>query len=1018
MPPSTGDLGGTDTTCATCGRPARTGEPCPHCGHKPAGLAAELAKLDKALSDMSTATLDLDRQRKDLAGKMQAAKHQRDVLARALSGLPSGTARTPERTRRRLPGPRRPAGGPRVAPGRGADRGRPGPTTVAPAPEQSTEASSGSVQALMLALGALLLGVAAVVFVGVAITVLDVWGQLAILVGAAAVALSLPPLLARRGLAATAETISVVGLVLVGVVGYALWATDAVSTMPVQTFASVVAAGTAAVGYGYHRLTGLAVPRSGGLLAAQPVLPLLFYPVVSHPAGWAAVFTLVAIMDGLLGRLDRDWRVPLGGWQRHLAWVLHGLALGAGAGYAVTALALAGTVPDAARAGSLLVAAAAVGVAGTLSLRQWPLPDLAAGLMTVAIVVSAARVAVVAVPASALLLVSAVVAAAGVAGRSLPATARRGPQLASAGALALLGTFVAALVVRAAIETVVLPPWPPDGGAGSDAGPLASLVPGQLGAAGWQLAVTAALLTTAAVVALPAPVRREGTAVGVALTALAAPASFGLGPPAAAWLLVVVAAGLSLAGKEAPSRRAAVVHLAAAAAVALTGIGAALSGPVLTAAVLAAITVTGAVVATGPGRGAAADTVSRWAAGGAVLALPGATATAAAAAGAGTSPILALGSAGACVSLGYAVALLLVRRTVAVPVTVGAGTGAAAVAVAAVAAGDAAIVDIGVAALLAATAVLVYFTPRIDETRRRDRLLDGADLAAAALTVGTVATLARLTWLVLPVTTYDAALAVAGLLVGMVALGVRALPRRARRGPVLGIAVSGALVASVAAAAALTLAARVIGTLWQQDLTRWPPPQLDALTWGTPLALAVLAVAAAVVLPRTEGRVPGGTHASATLAVLAVIAMPVPLRLDWWWPAALATAAGTCYAAGAAGLGRWRPVPPAVARARAGAAAALGLYAAGASVARPWTLALVLGALVLVGTAVAAATATLPGLRADPRLQIGGVATTGVLLALPGALAALTVHTWDTLAAPATSPRWAASASDWPCWRS
>jgi hypothetical protein len=988
MPPSGGDTGGTGTTCASCGRPTRSGEPCPHCGHKPAGLGTELAKLDKALSEMAAANLDLDRQRKDLVGKMQAAKHQRDVLARALSERVAATGRTAERTRRLMPGPRRPGRAPPAARRPAAAGGQPVPKMrAAPAPEQSTEASSGSVQALMLGLGALLLGIAAVVFVGVAITVLDVWGQLAILVGAAAVTLSLPPPLARRGLVSTAETISAVGLVLVGVVGYALWATGVVPAVPVQTFASVVAAVTAAAGYGYHRLTGLAVPRSGGLLAAQPVLPLLFYPVVSHPAGWAAVFTLVAVVDGLLGRLDRDWPAPLAGWQRHLAWVLHGLALGAGGGYAITALALAGTVPDAARAGSLLVAAAAVGVGGTLILRQRPLPDLAAGLMTIAIVVSAARVAVVAVPDRTLLLVSVVVAATGLAGRSLPATARRGPQLASAAALALLGTFVTALAVRAGIATVVLPPWPAEVSATAVGTP-----PGPLGAAGWQLAVTAAVLTVAAVVALPPSVRREGTAVGVALTAVAAPASFGLGPPTAAWLLVVVAAGLSMAGKEAATRRAAVVQLAAAVALAVTGVGAALASPVLTAAILAAVTVTGAVVATGPGRGVAAETVSRWAAGGAVLALPGATATAAAAAGTGTSPVLAMGSAGACVSLGYAVKVLLVQRTVAVPITVGAGTGAAAVAVAAVAAGDAATVDIGIAALLTATGALIYFTPRIDETRRRDRLLDGADLAAAALTAGVVASLARITWLVLPLSSSDAALFVAGLQVGVVALAVRALPARVRRGPVLGVALSGALVASVAAAAALTLGARVIGTLWQQDLTRWPPPQLDGLTWGAPVTLLVLAAAAAAVLPQPRERLPGRAHVSATLAVLAVIATPVPLGLDWWWPAALAAAAGTCYAAGAAGLGRWLPVPPRVARAHAGAAGALALYAVGASVARPWTIAVALGGLVLVGTAVAAATATLPGVRADPRLPIGGGATTGVLLALPGALAALAVH--------------------------
>src|SRR5690606_8029750 len=184
---------------------------------------------------------------------------------RARAGAGHAGGRPPAATHARAaaaggPDPARPPVGPRAR------------TRIAAPPEPATEASSGSVQALMLGLGALLLGIAAVVFVGVAITVLDVWGQLAILVAATVVALALPLPLARGGLISTAETVSAVGLVLVSVVGYALWATGTVAALPVQTFAGLVAAGTAAAGYGYHRLTGLAAARSAGLLAVQPVL--------------------------------------------------------------------------------------------------------------------------------------------------------------------------------------------------------------------------------------------------------------------------------------------------------------------------------------------------------------------------------------------------------------------------------------------------------------------------------------------------------------------------------------------------------------------------------------------------------------------------------------------------------------------------------------------------------------------------------------------------------------------------
>jgi len=980
MPPSTGDAGGTRTTCATCGRPAVAGRPCPRCGVRPEGIAAELAKLDHALSEMAAETVALEKKRQSLASRMQAAKHQRDVLARELA------TRAADRPRRRMPGPRQPAD--RTPPARLRTRPPVGPrarTRIAAPPEPATEASSGSVQALMLGLGALLLGIAAVVFVGVAITVLDVWGQLAILVAATVVALALPLPLARGGLISTAETVSAVGLVLVSVVGYALWATGTVAALPVQTFAGLVAAGTAAAGYGYHRLTGLAAARSAGLLAVQPVLPLLAYPAISHPAGWAAVFALLALANAGLGRLDRTWSA-LADWQRYLAWVLHGLALGAAAGYAATALALATTPAEAVRGGSVLVATAGVGVLGALTLRRDPLPDVAGGLMTISVIVAAARVAMVAAtPDRTLLLVSVVVAAAGWAGRILPEAARRGPQVASAVALVLMGTLVTGLVARAGAAAVVLPPWPPEPSVAAQVLPA--------GTAGWQLATTTAVLTFAAVVALPPAVRREGAVAGVALTAVAAPTSFGLSPTTAAWVLVLVTAGVTLTAAGAPHRRGAAVHLAAAAAVATVAVGIALAAPALTAAILGAVTVIAAVGAAprpGADRCPVTGTVSRWSAAAAVLTLPAATATTAAAAGASTSAVLALGAAGACGSLAYAVRVLLIERVVAAQVTIAAATPVAALVAVGLLAPDATAVDVAVSLLLLGAAALIYFTPRIDATRRRDRLLDGADFAAAAVTAGVVVTLARLAWLALPLATADAALTVVGLLVAVVAVGVRATSARTRRGAVLGVGLAGALVASLAAAAALSTAVRALAQLWAEPPAPWPPPP-EELTWGAPATLAVLAVAAAVVLPPPTGRLPGAPHVSAALAVLATVGAPVALGLDRWGPAVFAVAVGTGYAAAATGLGRWRPVSPPSARAHGGAAAALGLYAVAAALPRPASLALVLAAVVVVGTAVAGLIATLPRLRADPRQGVGGAATTAVLLALPGMLAALAV---------------------------
>lgn len=1000
MPPSSGDPSGAEPTCASCGRPAPPGAPCPHCGHQPERLAADLANLDQELSQLAAQNLQLDQQRKDLAGKMQVAKHQRDVLARSLAeqrapdrkgagGQAPGKAGRPppvERLRRRVPVPRRPA---RAATGRRAGADAPADPAAPVRGGRAAEASSGSVQALMLGLGALLLGIAAVVSVSAAISAFGIWGLLATLVLVTVIALALPPVVARRGLVATAETISAVGLLLVGVVGYGLWTTGVASAVPVATFAGLVAAGTATTGYGYHRLTGLAVPRSAGLLALQAALPLLAYHLVTGLTGWAILFTLIAAGNVALGRWDRDW-TALAGWQPHLAWLLHGVALGAATGYAGTALATAGTVTAATAAGAALVAATSVAVLGTLSLRYRPLPDLAAGLMTAALVLSAARVAVVALPHRALLLLSVVAAGAGLASRLLPASARRGPQITSAVLLALLGALVAVLVAGAASGTIVLPAWPAAPTTGTQPPSwVATLADGR------QLAVVTAVLTTAATVSLPAAVRREGVATGVALTALAVPVSLGLAAPSAAWLLVAVSAGLGLAAAAAPTRRAAVVELVAAGVVALVAAGAGLATPILTAGVLTAVTVTGVMVAAGPSPGAAATTVSRWASSGALLTLPGATATIAAAAGVGTSGVLAAACAGVCVSLGYAVWVMVARRLIEVPVTIGAGAGAVLVALVAVLVPDATPADLGVVGLLIAAAGLTYAVPRMDATRRRDRLLDGADLAAAAVTVGVVATLARVAWLALPITGGDVAATVAGTLVTVVALTARALPGRWRRGPVLGVSLVGAVVASLAAAAVLPAVIRIVPTLWEGGPAGWPPgPGPAALTWGAPVTLVILAVAAATTLPpaRPHGRLPGAPHASAALAVLAAVGAPLAWDLPWWGPATVAAVVATGYAAGAAGLGRWGTAPPRVARARAVAAAVLAVYAGVASVAVPGQLAVVLGAVVLVGVAMAALTATLPGVAADPRAPVGGVATAAVLLATAGALATIAAY--------------------------
>src|SRR5690606_40249120 len=108
-----------------------------------------------------------------------------------------------------------------------------------------------------------------------------------------------------------------------------------------------------------------------------------------------------------------------------------------------------------------------------------------------------------------------------------------------------------------------------------------------------------------------------------------------------------------------------------------------------------------------------------------------------------------------------------------------------------------------------------------------------------------IATLARVVWLTAPVSGPDGALATAGALVCGVAVAVRAVPARMRRGPVAGLCAVGALLALVAGAAAVTTGAQALaiaGPLSGADLPHPRPPMatVAGLTWAVPFTLGLL----------------------------------------------------------------------------------------------------------------------------------------------------------------------------------
>jgi len=714
---------------------------------------------------------------------------------------------------------------------------------------------------------------------------------------------------------------------------------------------------------------------------------------------------------------------PSADWLRELTFALLCIASAGALLYSTVALLQADVVPDVLRSGLVLVLAAVTMTAAARLLDNLTARNIAGGVLTLAVIGASARVADVVSPRWTLVVAAAAIAITGAVVRLLREEVRRGPQLASAVALTIIGVFVAVAAVRAALAPVAAarPIWR------ADTADYARHIAEAAGPSGWLLAFSALLLTIAAALALPADVRHEAAVVGVALTALSVPASLGLRWSEAPWPLVVAAVGIGGAGLAANTRRIAITHVAAAGTVGLFGAGAALSASWLTAAVLTALAGAGVMVAVAarqiPIR-LYAWLVGDWAAGAAALALPGAAVTGALAVsdhGGGppsttavTVPALAVGFLAVAGTLSYAAVIQVARREISLPLTAGTGLGAVALALAALLARHVTRRDVWVGALLLVAAGLLFFAKSIDNGRRSDRMLDGPDIAAAAATVAVCGALSRVAALAFP----SAPLAVSGVMVLIVSFGVALLPEDWKRGPVRGLAVSGLVVGAIAGYQAIAGAVRILaipGPLWAGDVSHWStnPP---AGAWQAPFTLVVVAFAAAMAAPR-----PWSYDISAVAGALAAIGTPWALGLPWWAPLLVGGAAALGYAVAAV-----VSADPRAALDRAAAAGAILLHAVGAGLVTPWSTGLGLLEVVAIGLLVAAlsrapvayteteleeqqtttrgrarfwtpASSETDLARDDTgmprhRAQIGGAATGAVLLALPGVFASLTAE--------------------------
>ncbi len=262
--------------------------------------------------------------------------------------------------------------------------------------------------------------------------------------------------------------------------------------------------------------------------------------------------------------------------------------------------------------------------------------------------------------------------------------------------------------------------------------------------------------------------------------------------------------------------------------------------------------------------------------------------------------------------------------------------------------------------------------------------LRAADLSAVVVTTATIAAVTRVGALIVP----KYALVSAALVVFAVAAGIRAIPLSWRRGPVIGAGAVATIVGLIAAVTAVRAGLAVVNAarpIWGTDLHNWSATVTTSYAGQVPLTLIVLAVAAAIGLPR-----PWSQQGIAAGLGLAALAAPATLGLAWWSPIMLSGLAATIF-----GISSGTTRDPRVAWTRFGVAAVLFADTVAASLVAPDTTVSTLFAAAAINGAVAG-TALLTKRRIDvvkvPPAHltlIGGGALCTAVLTVPAAFACL-----------------------------
>jgi hypothetical protein len=200
------------------------------------------------------------------------------------------------------------------------------------------ETSHRSIQVVLLALGGTLLAVAAVVFTIVAWGAFGIGGRSVILAAITGITVAVPFGLIRIRLEATAETVALLALVLIGMDGYAAWHVGWVpDTFGPTAYAGVVLTVIALIAACYPIVLPLRTMRPTAVVLLQPAVVLLAWPVVGSAAGWAAIALALAGANLTIRRLTG---APARGWVGGIAGTAAALGAAVSAALAIIAIAV------------------------------------------------------------------------------------------------------------------------------------------------------------------------------------------------------------------------------------------------------------------------------------------------------------------------------------------------------------------------------------------------------------------------------------------------------------------------------------------------------------------------------------------------------------------------------------------------------------------------------------------------------------------------------------------------------